>query len=452
MSRKSVGYPYKNPVRYKGPNSNLVPIVKQKREPTTLDKNYHIGQFWLIDESPSTGAAGELWYLSEYAAGLPVWVKFDQAAAGMTSLRDQINTLVNPNASGEIDINGVTVANNGNPSGIPLETLASLNTLDVQVQVAATRIAAPLDKNDAGICSFDNTAFVVDANGYVSLVGGGVAPPLLTAAGDSGTAVPDGTGKLTFEGGTGITTVATANKVTTNLDSPVLVVNGGTERASHTEYAVICGGTTTTSAQQSIASVGTAAQVLTSNGAGALPTFQAVPAGSGWVFLDTATAAASATLDFVTNIDATYNLYAFVLSDILPASDNRPFQVLTSANAGVSYDTGATDYGYAYTFQTGATLTAAGSVGSAEVKIASTVGNATNEVCNGILYLYNPSSVNYTQFSYSTTYANLSGDHYTAFGSGTRKSAAAVDGVRFYFDSGNIASGTIKMYGCCKPA
>ena len=55
----------------------------------------------------------------------------------------------------------------------------------------------------------------------------------------------------------------------------VPAADGGTGRSSHTAYAVLCGGTTSTAAQQSIASVGTAAQVLTSNGAGALPTFQA---------------------------------------------------------------------------------------------------------------------------------------------------------------------------------
>jgi hypothetical protein len=53
------------------------------------------------------------------------------------------------------------------------------------------------------------------------------------------------------------------------------VAGGGTGVASLTTYAVICGGTTTTGAVQSIASVGTSGQVLTSNGAGALPTFQA---------------------------------------------------------------------------------------------------------------------------------------------------------------------------------
>lgn len=52
------------------------------------------------------------------------------------------------------------------------------------------------------------------------------------------------------------------------------VAEGGTGQVSLTAYAVLAGGTTSTSPIQSIASVGTAAQVLTSNGAGALPTFQ----------------------------------------------------------------------------------------------------------------------------------------------------------------------------------
>jgi len=56
--------------------------------------------------------------------------------------------------------------------------------------------------------------------------------------------------------------------------SPQPVVEGGTGDASFTPYAVITGGTTSTAALQSIASVGTAGQLLTSNGAGILPTFQ----------------------------------------------------------------------------------------------------------------------------------------------------------------------------------
>ena len=59
----------------------------------------------------------------------------------------------------------------------------------------------------------------------------------------------------------------------------VPVTDGGTGRSSHTAYAVICGGTDTTTAQQSIAGVGSAGEILTSNGAGALPTFQAAAGG-----------------------------------------------------------------------------------------------------------------------------------------------------------------------------
>lgn len=57
-----------------------------------------------------------------------------------------------------------------------------------------------------------------------------------------------------------------------------VVAGGGTGTASHTAYAVLCGGTTGTGAIQSIASVGTSGQVLTSNGAAALPTMQTLPA------------------------------------------------------------------------------------------------------------------------------------------------------------------------------
>jgi len=54
------------------------------------------------------------------------------------------------------------------------------------------------------------------------------------------------------------------------------VDQGGTGATSQTAYAVLAGGTTSTGAYQSVASVGTSGQVLMSNGAGALPTFQTI--------------------------------------------------------------------------------------------------------------------------------------------------------------------------------
>lgn len=65
-----------------------------------------------------------------------------------------------------------------------------------------------------------------------------------------------------------------ANETMTLALDTVPVANGGSGRASATAYGVICGGTTSTAAHQSIASVGTAGQIFKSNGAGALPTMQ----------------------------------------------------------------------------------------------------------------------------------------------------------------------------------
>ena len=74
-------------------------------------------------------------------------------------------------------------------------------------------------------------------------------------------------------------TFPNANSTVLTSDAAVTVAQGGTGAATFTAYAVLCAGTVATGAFQPIAGVGTAGQALTSNGAGALPTFQAVTAG-----------------------------------------------------------------------------------------------------------------------------------------------------------------------------
>ena len=97
----------------------------------------------------------------------------------------------------ELVIDGLTVAN-GTYSK-PTFTTGSGNTIDVNVQVGAAITGAPADKNDAGLVSFDDTMFTVDANGYVQLIGGSDAIDTIT--GDDAVAVfPDGAGNLNFVG------------------------------------------------------------------------------------------------------------------------------------------------------------------------------------------------------------------------------------------------------------
>lgn len=65
-----------------------------------------------------------------------------------------------------------------------------------------------------------------------------------------------------------------ANLATLSEMFPVDIPNGGTGLTSDTPFALFAGGTTSTSALQQVASLGTSGQVLTSAGAGALPTWQ----------------------------------------------------------------------------------------------------------------------------------------------------------------------------------
>lgn len=65
-----------------------------------------------------------------------------------------------------------------------------------------------------------------------------------------------------------------------NSGIPIEIEKGGTKNSAFTAYEVVCGGTTTTGALQSVGGLGTATQILTSNGAAALPTFQAAPTGN----------------------------------------------------------------------------------------------------------------------------------------------------------------------------
>jgi len=81
-------------------------------------------------------------------------------------------------------------------------------------------------------------------------------------------------------GGTPASALLAATSITAGWTGTLAVSRGGIGSGSATAYAVICGGTTSTGALQSVASVGTSGQVLTSNGAGALPTFQDPSAGS----------------------------------------------------------------------------------------------------------------------------------------------------------------------------
>lgn len=105
--------------------------------------------------------------------------------------------------------------------------------------------------------------------------GSAVTPSALTEVNDTNVT-------LTL-GGTPSTALLQATSITAGWTGTLAVARGGSGLSSTTPYAIITGGTTGTGALQQVASLGTTGQVLTSGGAGALPTWTTITGGSGTV-------------------------------------------------------------------------------------------------------------------------------------------------------------------------
>lgn len=110
----------------------------------------------------------------------------------------------------------------------------------------------------------------------------------------------------------------------------IVVADGGTGRGTATAYAVLCGGTTATGSHRSIASVGTDGQVLTSNGAAALPTFQDT-AGGGFTSAARANRQATQTITTNTETKVQLNVESYDIDGEFDSTTNYRF---TATDAG----------------------------------------------------------------------------------------------------------------------
>jgi hypothetical protein len=233
----------------------------------------------------------------------------------------------------------------------------------------------------------------------------------------------------------------------------VPVADGGTGVSSFTTYAVICGGTTTTGALQSIAAVGSAGQVLTSNGAGALPTFQGTT-GSALTLLTSGTVSAAATLDLVLTTYTTYRGLIFELINFIPATDDNELLCRFSTNGGSSYDSAANNYSYTHTVGVNGVEETQSSTTVTEIRVAGSttgsvgIGNGAAEGLSCTLKLMDQTN------TAVKTRITVDGGYYAAgdlpvslMSTGFRNLAQDTDAIRLFFTTGNITSGKYAVYG-----
>jgi len=186
----------------------------------------------------------------------------------------------------------------------------------------------------------------------------------------------------------------------------------------------------------------------------ALPTAAALTDGN-LTLLTTVTASSSATLDFTSSINSTYNSYIFKYIDIHPASVAQltvnfrdggsnfdATKTTTAFNPYHNEDDSAAVLGYRTAWDLAQS--------TSDQIIAQELGNGNDESAGGFFQLFNPSSTTFVKHFIGVTnyYQNFGntgsfGVHYAGYCNVT----AAIDGVRFKMSSGNIDAGTIKMYG-----
>jgi hypothetical protein len=168
--------------------------------------------------------------------------------------------------------------------------------------------------------------------------------------------------------------------------------------------------------------------------------------------LSSQTAAASATLDFTSVITALYDEYLIEFLDILPATNAANFIMRCSTDNGVSYDAGAN---YAYAIGYASTASASGGAGNAATTSGLLSGPLSNTAArggtSGFLRLFNPASATaHKHFVGEFAVAHSDTNRYVYKDGVWYLSTTAVNALRFLMDSGNIASGTIRIYGIGK--
>ena len=185
----------------------------------------------------------------------------------------------------------------------------------------------------------------------------------------------------------------------------------------------------------------------------------AVPVGK-MTLIKTLTASSSATLSFVDGasdvvLDSTYDSYVFKFINI-HNSEESIFQV-NFRDGGTAYDaTKTTSYFYAYAAENDgeAALIYSADDDLAQStdaqRLARSYGIDNDECISGELTLYNPSSTTFVKHFISRgNYVDVSGSPLSLgfHVAGYCNVTAAIDGVQFSCASGNIDSGTIKLYG-----
>lgn len=178
--------------------------------------------------------------------------------------------------------------------------------------------------------------------------------------------------------------------------------------------------------------------------------YSLIKGGGGLIHLQTTNiTTGTASVEFTSNVDSTYNAYFFILSDVHPATNSQPLEMTVSTDGGSSYISSNYAFSHQGRKQDGTELSHSATNDSVFDMSSQNVGNADDESISVQLYLHKPSGTDGHKLISGTSTA-VDGDNRvqaTVFAGMNYSTTSAINAVKFNFGSGNIDRGNFTMFG-----
>lgn len=146
------------------------------------------------------------------------------------------------------------------------------------------------------------------------------------------------------------------------------------------------------------------------------------------------------------NWDSSYNVYKVIVNNLVASASNTidiQFLVSNSADTSSNYDYAAKNLYSAGTFPNNS------ATNGSDIPFGNTIGSGSNQFSNAILYLFNFN--NASEYSFITIEETAkNADLVGRQGGGVLTVAQATNGVLIKAGTGNIDSGSFKLYGIKK--
>ena len=182
---------------------------------------------------------------------------------------------------------------------------------------------------------------------------------------------------------------------------------------------------------------------------------KAASGGGVWNLIETLTASSSATLDFTSGIDSTYDEYVFKFINIHPETDNVAFGFNGSIDTGSNYNVAKTTTNFNAYHDEADSATNVGyrtaedlAQGTGFQNFQQNWGTDNDQAGSGYLHLFNPSSTTFVKHFISRVSNYHDGDYaIDCYLAGYFNTTSAIDAVQFKMSADSIEAGTISLYG-----